>query len=102
MPAWRSRAPQQSQSTGYASLCAAAQTALFAGRRATDRGFLLLQNLFCQRHLPGYAGTSSVYAVTLLERAMRAEGVPAPERKRAVGARSLRGCTHMLTVALRY
>ncbi len=62
------------------------QTALFAGRRATDRGFLLLQNLFCQRHLPGYSGSSSVYAVTLLERAMRAERIPVAERKAAVGA----------------
>ncbi|KAK9838087.1 hypothetical protein WJX81_000247 [Elliptochloris bilobata] len=61
------------------------KTALFAGRRITDRGYLLLQNLFCQRHLPGYSGTSSVYAVTLLERAMRAEGIPAPERQRSVG-----------------
>jgi hypothetical protein len=69
----------------------ALQTALFAGRRATDRGFLLLQNLFCQRHLPGYSGSSSVYAVTLLERAMRAEGIPVAERKAAVGALLRRG-----------
>ena len=67
--------------------CLLAQTALFAGRRISDRGFLLLQNLFCQAHLPGYSGTSSVYAVTLLERAMREERVPAPDRQRAVGAR---------------
>ena len=65
--------------------CLRAQTALFAGRRISDRGFLLLQNLFCQKHLPGYVGTSSVYAVTLLERAMRVEGMPAPDRQRAVG-----------------
>ncbi|PRW20330.1 hypothetical protein C2E21_9047 [Chlorella sorokiniana] len=40
--------------------------ALFAGRRSSSRRFLLLQNWYCMRHLPGYSGTSAVMAVTLL------------------------------------
>lgn len=42
------------------------QVALFAGRRASDPAYLLLQNAFFARHAKGYVGTSSVYAATLL------------------------------------
>ena len=63
-----------------------AQLALFAGRRSTDRAFLLLQNVLCARCLPNYAGTSSVFAVTLIDRALRATGVDdARERMAATG-----------------
>lgn len=46
--------------------CAYLQVALFAGRRASDPAYLLLQNAFFARHAQGYVGTSSVYAATLL------------------------------------
>ncbi|CAL8464515.1 g4050 [Coccomyxa elongata] len=49
--------------------------ALFAGRRSSDRLYLLLQNLLCARHLPHYMGTSSVFAVTLIDRALRDLGI---------------------------
>lgn len=51
------------------------QMSLFAGRRSSDRAFLLLQNLLCARHLPHYGGTSSVYAVTLIDRTLRQLGI---------------------------
>ena len=67
---------------------AAAQLALFAGRRSTDRAFLLLQNVLCARCLPNYGGTSSILAVTLIDRALRANGVTDPrERMTATGGR---------------
>lgn len=48
--------------------------ALFAGRRASDRLFLLLQNLYCMRHLKGYAGTSAVLAAQEVDAALRQAG----------------------------
>ncbi|CAL5220669.1 g2715 [Coccomyxa viridis] len=57
--------------------------ALFAGRRSTDRTFLLLQNLLCTKHLPNYLGTSSVYAITLIDRTARL-GVSSPEQRHAL------------------
>ena len=57
------------------------QMALFAGRRSTDRKFLLLQNLLCAKHLPNYMGTSSVYAVTLINRIARQTGMCSPEQR---------------------
>jgi hypothetical protein len=58
-----------------------AQMALFAGRRSTDRIFLLLQNLLCARHLPNYMGTSSVYAISLIDRTARRLGMTQPEQR---------------------
>lgn len=58
--------------------------ALFAGRRSTDRTFLLLQNLLCTKHLPNYLGTSSVYAITLIDRTARQLGVSSPEQRHAL------------------
>ena len=46
------------------------QLALFAGRRSTDRLFLLLQNAMCAETLPGYAGTSSIFAVDHIDAAL--------------------------------
>ena len=60
------------------------QMALFAGRRSTDRTFLLLQNLMCAKHLPNYMGTSSVFAVTLIDRTARRLGMNNPEQRRAL------------------
>jgi len=60
------------------------QMALFAGRRSTDRTFLLLQNLMCAQHLPNYMGTSSVFAVTLIDRTARRLGMSDPDQRRAL------------------
>jgi len=60
------------------------QMALFAGRRSTDRTFLLLQNLMCAKHLPNYMGTSSVFAVTLIDRTATRLGMRDPEQRRAL------------------
>ena len=61
--------------TTLSSCVRCVQLALFAGRRSSDRAFLLLQNLLCARHLPHYLGTSSIYAVTLISRALRELGI---------------------------
>ena len=58
--------------------------ALFAGRRSTDRKFLLLQNLLCAKHLPNYMGTSSVYAITLIDRIARLTGMCSPEERHSL------------------
>ena len=63
------------------SASVSAQMALFAGRRSTDRIFLLLQNLLCARHLPNYMGTSSVYAVSLIDRTARRLGMTQSEQR---------------------
>ena len=60
------------------------QMALFAGRRSTDRKFLLLQNLLCAKHLPNFMGTSSVYAVTLINRIARHAGMCSPEQRHSL------------------
>lgn len=65
---------------------AAAQTSLFAGRRSTDRSFLLLQNLFCAQHLKGYAGTSAVYAVSKMGAVLQQQGVQdLQQRRKCIG-----------------
>ncbi len=75
------------------------QMALFAGRRSTDRTFLLLQNLLCAKHLPNYAGTSSVYAITLIDRTARRLGMSSPDQRHALtGALQHSACS---TQALR-
>ena len=56
------------------------QIALFAGRRSSDRAFLLLQNWFCAHQLHGYVGTSSIYAVCHLDALLEA-AVPEPARR---------------------
>ena len=60
------------------------QMALFAGRRSTDRKFLLLQNLLCAKHLPNYMGTSSVYVVTLINHIARQTGMCSPEQRHSL------------------
>lgn len=35
----------------------------------------------CARHLPHYLGTSSVYAVTLIDRALRLQGITSAEQR---------------------
>mmetsp|Transcript_41353 Transcript_41353/g.104812 ORF Transcript_41353/g.104812 Transcript_41353/m.104812 type:complete len:613 (+) Transcript_41353:60-1898(+) len=42
--------------------------ALFAGRRSSDRAFLVLQNMFCLQHLEGIIGTSAIGAMQILHR----------------------------------
>ena len=62
------------------------QTILFAGRRSSDRVFLLLQNIFCAKHLKGYAGTSAVYAVTKVDAALQQLGIAdLSERRKFIG-----------------
>jgi hypothetical protein len=58
---------------------------LFAGRRSSDRVFLLLQNLFCAYFMPGYIGTSSIFAVRRIDEALAVQGLQAPERKAVIG-----------------
>lgn len=57
---------------------------LFAGRRSSDRIFLLLQNLFCMWHLNNYAGTSAVLAVRKIDAALARCGYNAAERKNTI------------------
>lgn len=60
--------------------------ALFAGRRSTDRLFLLLQNAFCAVNLPNYIGTSAILAVEHIDAALQDAGMTAlEERKKKIG-----------------
>ena len=59
------------------------QTILFAGRRLSDRVILLLQNVFCAKHLKGYAGTSAVYAVAKVNAALQQLGIHHLAERRA-------------------
>ncbi|KAK9809710.1 hypothetical protein WJX73_008711 [Symbiochloris irregularis] len=59
------------------------KTLLFAGRRSTDRAFLLLQNVFCAQHLHNYSGTSSIYAVCKIDAALRSLGSSSSDSQRA-------------------
>ena len=54
------------------------QIALFAGRRSSDRAYLLLQTWFCAHHLKNYIGSSSIFAFSYLSRALEEEGVHKP------------------------
>ncbi|KAG2497728.1 hypothetical protein HYH03_004464 [Edaphochlamys debaryana] len=65
--------------------------ALFAGRRASDPLYLVLQNLYCAAHLTGYSGTSSVFVAAVLGREWT-DMVP-PERETWGGTGRLVG-TH--------
>lgn len=58
---------------------------MFAGRRSTDKLYLVLQNAFCARALKGYAGTSSVYAVEVLDRVLGRQGVSEQRRREILG-----------------
>ncbi|DBA73502.1 hypothetical protein WJX77_001486 [Trebouxia sp. C0004] len=49
--------------------------ALFAGRRSSDRAYLLLQTWFCAHNLKNYIGSSSIFAFSHLSRALEEEGV---------------------------
>lgn len=74
-------------------LWGALQIALFAGRRSSDRAYLLLQTWFCAHHLKPYMGTSSIYAVTHLDQALRLEGEQDPqERKKQIGTCAKNPC----------
>ena len=53
---------------------------LFAGRRSSDRVYLLLENWYCARHLAAYSGTSAVLAVAQLDAALAAQGLPLDQR----------------------
>mmetsp|Transcript_39795 Transcript_39795/g.112908 ORF Transcript_39795/g.112908 Transcript_39795/m.112908 type:complete len:600 (-) Transcript_39795:234-2033(-) len=55
--------------------------ALFAGRRASDRTFLMLQNLFCLSRLKNYMGTSSIAAVECLEHVLQEHPAPGVQVK---------------------
>lgn len=63
------------------------QLALFAGRRSTDRMFLLLQNAFCAENMPNYAGTSAIFAVEHIDEALQDAGMTSlEERKEKIGS----------------
>ncbi len=59
---------------------AAAQEAVFAGRRSTDKLYLALQNAYCAQALHGYAGTSSVYALEILDGVLGRQGIDEQRR----------------------
>ena len=67
---------------------AAAQVALFAGRRSTDKLYLTLQNAYCAHALDGYAGTSSVYALEILDRVLGRRGIDEQRRQQMLGETS--------------
>jgi len=60
------------------------QVSLFAGRRSSDRVYLLLENWFVAHHLRAYAGTSAVLAVTHIDAALAAQG-ETPQQRLASG-----------------
>lgn len=55
--------------------------ALFAGRRSSDRAYLLLQTWFCAHRLKNYIGSSSIFAFSHLSRALEEQGVHNPEKR---------------------
>lgn len=55
--------------------------ALFAGRRSSDRAYLLLQTWFCGHNLKNYIGSSSIFAFSHLSRVMQEEGLHQPEER---------------------
>lgn len=55
--------------------------ALFAGRRSSDRAYLLLETWFCAHNLHNYIGSSSIFACSHLSRIMEEEGVHDPEER---------------------
>ena len=63
------------------SVCASVQIALFAGRRSSDRAYLLLQTWFCGHNLKNYIGSSSMFAFSHLSRVMQEEGLHQPEER---------------------
>ena len=56
------------------------QVSLFAGRRSSDRVYLLLENWFVAHHLRAYAGTSAVLAVAHIDAALAAQGQTTQQR----------------------
>ncbi|KAF5834836.1 hypothetical protein DUNSADRAFT_8376 [Dunaliella salina] len=61
------------------------ELALFAGRRSSDRLFLVLQTLVFARLVKGYIGTSSLFVASLLDKAWDQVGLPLSERKMQLG-----------------
>jgi hypothetical protein len=59
---------------------------VFAGRRSTDKLYLALQNAYCARALNGYAGTSSVYALEILDGTLGRQGIDKQRRRQMLGA----------------
>ena len=57
------------------------QIALFAGRRSSDRAYLLLQTWYCAHNLKNYIGSSSIFACSHLSRIMEEEGMHGPEER---------------------
>ena len=65
----------------YICACMCVQIALFAGRRSSDRAYLLLQTWFCAHNLKSYIGSSSIFAFSHLSRIMEEEGLHKPEER---------------------
>ena len=61
--------------------CDCLQIALFAGRRSSDRAYLLLQTWFCAHNLNNYIGSSSIFAFSHLNRVLEEEGLHKPEQR---------------------
>ncbi|KAL3134655.1 hypothetical protein ABBQ32_007664 [Trebouxia sp. C0010 RCD-2024] len=60
--------------------------ALFAGRRSSDRAYLLLQTWFCAHNLKKYIGSSNIFACSHLNRILEEEGVhESKERVQQIG-----------------
>jgi hypothetical protein len=58
---------------------------VFAGRRSTDKLYLALQNAYCAQALDGYAGTSSVYALEILDGVLGRQGISEQQRQQMLG-----------------
>lgn len=58
---------------------------MFAGRRSTDKLYLVLQNAYCAQALHGYAGTSSVYALEILDGVLGRQGISEQQRRQMLG-----------------
>ncbi len=61
---------------------------------------MLLQNLFCAYYLPGYFGTSSIFAVSKIDKAFAAQGIPIDDRKAVIGESYLEAQLYAVSLAL--
>lgn len=70
------------------------KVALFAGRRSSDRVFLLLQNHFVRSQIRNFVGSSSILAVSHADSALGLAGVePVEERVFRIGMFELPRCS---------
>ena len=74
----------------------APQVSLFAGRRSSDRVYLLLENWFVAHHLRAYGGTSAVLAVAHIDAVLEAQGLTPEQRLQSgIGEACALVCAHL-------